>query len=374
MEYVVWAGDRQRPQLDLHDSLLVGVEGTYAETNYDIYAYDLSLGTRYPICTAISTQYGPVTNGLVVVWSDYRSGNGNWDIYGYDLATESEFPICVGSYNSEHPAIDGPLIVWMDHRSGANDIYGFNLTTEQEFMACTHIGSQESPDISGTVVVWQDNRSGNYDIYGYDVEADVEFPIATGTAEQTYPAISGNLVVWVEDGDIWGAYIYVHDKCSDAAPIELDETYMGSTVGATGINTSSCGYKDTLDVWHSFTPQLTGEHTISLCGSSFDTTLAVYDECEGSELACNDDTAVGVCSSTVLSELSIVLEKDHTYLIRVAGYNGQTGDYHLTVTGLRCSSPIASDLNDDCKVDLIDLAILNSQWLLCNIVPVEQCW
>jgi hypothetical protein len=38
-----------------------------------------------------------------------------------------------------------------------------------------------------------------------------------------------------------------------------------------------------------------------------------------------------------------------------------------------CTSPINGDLNNDCKVDLEDLAILVSHWLVCNYVIEEEC-
>lgn len=39
-----------------------------------------------------------------------------------------------------------------------------------------------------------------------------------------------------------------------------------------------------------------------------------------------------------------------------------------------CSEPILGDLNNDCKVDMADLAILVSSWLRCNIEPQTACW
>lgn len=39
-----------------------------------------------------------------------------------------------------------------------------------------------------------------------------------------------------------------------------------------------------------------------------------------------------------------------------------------------CSSPIKGDLNDDCKVDLRDIAELGKVWLQCNLDPPEACY
>ncbi len=126
-----------------------------------------------------------------------------------------------------------------------------------------------------------------------------------------------------------------NDECGNAIAVSKDVPYFGSTDCATGTDVTSCGDNDWADVWHSFTPASTGEYTVSLCGSSFDTTLAVFDNCGGTELVCNDD----FCG--LQSEVEVPLTAGHTYLIRVSGYNGATGDYTLLVTG--------SGNNDECE-------------------------
>ncbi|MHC4360419.1 MAG: hypothetical protein ACYSTN_06455 [Planctomycetota bacterium] len=165
-----------------------------------------------------------------------------------------------------------------------------------------------------------------------------------------------------------------HDECADAIIVQADEPYNGTTTGATGTDTSSCAYEDTNDVWHSFTPKFNYEYTISLCGSAFDTTLSVFDECAGTELACNDDAEPEVCPTKWQSQLTLSLVKDSTYFIRIAGYNGETGDYILTITGPQCTERPAMDFNDDCKVDFQDFAIFSQSWLECNLDPPDVCW
>jgi len=164
-----------------------------------------------------------------------------------------------------------------------------------------------------------------------------------------------------------------HDECADAIAVEANEPYNGTTIGAIGTETSSCAYEDHNDVWHSFTPDYDYEYAISLCGSAFDTTLAVFDECGGTELACNDDTKPGVCSSTLQSQLTMSLAKGSTYLIRIAGFAGATGDYILMITGPKCLEYPAMDFDHDCKVGLRDLAIFCQSWLECNLDPPDLC-
>ncbi|AQQ69685.1 V8-like Glu-specific endopeptidase [Limihaloglobus sulfuriphilus] len=144
--------------------------------------------------------------------------------------------------------------------------------------------------------------------------------------------------------DSWWIKIYYsgsgaapeHDDCAGAIAVTESAAYSGSTAGATGTQTSSCGDNDTNDVWHVFTPAAAGLYSLSLCGSSFDTTLAVYDECGGAELACNDD------SCEYQSMLTLQLNAGEDYYIRIAGYGGETGSYTLVV------EPVSAVLNDDC--------------------------
>lgn len=141
--------------------------------------------------------------------------------------------------------------------------------------------------------------------------------------------------------DYWWIKVYYkgvpappNDDCGDAIAVEDGVPYVGSTVGATGFEESGCSYNDTADVWHSYTPASAGLVTISLSGSTFDTTLAVFDVCGGRELTCNDDWC-----DELQSEITMNMAGASTYLIRVAGYDGATGDYTLTVTSHPCILP-----------------------------------
>ena len=78
------------------------------------------------------------------------------------------------------------------------------------------------------------------------------------------------------------------------------------------------------DVAYVFTPGVTADYHISLCGSLYDTKLAVYSgTCTGAPIACNDD---GACwpSSEILR---ITLTAGTTYYFVIDGWNGDFGDY-----------------------------------------------
>jgi beta propeller repeat protein len=131
---------------------------------WDIYGYDLSTGTEFPICTHPGYQTWPAIYGNIVVWQERR--NFNWDIYGYDLSTGTEFPICTHMGLVWKPEIYGNIVVWWDYRNFNVDIYGYDLSTGTVFSICTHPADQEWAEIYGNIVVWRDERNGNGDIYG----------------------------------------------------------------------------------------------------------------------------------------------------------------------------------------------------------------
>jgi hypothetical protein len=134
--------------------------------------------------------------------------------------------------------------------------------------------------------------------------------------------------------DSWWIKVYYeqvpppsNDNCANAIALQEGVPYKGSTLGATGVNEGSYGdANDVYDVWHSFTPSHTGLVTISLYGSKFDTTLTVFDRCGGIELASSDDTC-----GFLYSEITMFMTAGNTYLIRVAGFEFEQGDYTLTV-------------------------------------------
>jgi hypothetical protein len=107
-----------------------------------------------------------------------------------------------------------------------------------------------------------------------------------------------------------------------------------STTNGTNVNSSSqvgeplnpanaAGGKT---VWWSWTPNFSGDVTISTVGSNFDTTLAIYTGTALGNLnlvGANDDDS-GVSSAVNFSAIS-----GTEYLIQVDGYNGETGNIVL---------------------------------------------
>jgi hypothetical protein len=142
------------------------------------------------------------------------------------------------------------------------------------------------------------------------------------------------------------------DMCSGSDLACTGIRYFGSTVGATSDGSSSCdGLAGSPDVWYRYQPYGSGQLTISLCGSTFDTVLSLHTACPGTienQVVCNDN----YCGEA--SQLTRFVTHGTNYWIRIAGKDGATGDFQLTLSGPSCTYS-AGDVDgdgipDECQV------------------------
>ncbi|MBI3176740.1 MAG: M4 family metallopeptidase, partial [Chloroflexi bacterium] len=118
-----------------------------------------------------------------------------------------------------------------------------------------------------------------------------------------------------------------NDNCANAQTIVAGTTYTGTNANSTTDGPSECGAA-AADIWFNYTPTVNGVHTISTCGSNFDTVVAVYSgACAAlTSIACNDD----FCSYQ--STITPTLNAGTLYKVKVAGFSGGTGDFSLLIT------------------------------------------
>jgi hypothetical protein len=121
-----------------------------------------------------------------------------------------------------------------------------------------------------------------------------------------------------------------NDLCENAILVQCNTTVQGTTIGAGGVDITSCTFNDWIDVWY----RLVGTGNVievNTCGPVFgyDTALAVFDACGGTEIACNDDSPCP--ASGLLSRVTFPSIAGQDYLIRVSGYNGQSGNFDLNI-------------------------------------------
>jgi len=148
-----------------------------------------------------------------------------------------------------------------------------------------------------------------------------------------------------------------HDACANALSIG-NGVFVFDTSGANtdGPDESALCNAGALpvgsDIWYCYTPPCTGTVTVSLCDSSYDTMLAVYDGCTcpttPSATNCNDD----YCA--LQSRISFHTTACDMHLIRIGGYASAQGSGSLTVS---CQpDPIVNDCNVNGIDDVTDIA------------------
>ncbi|MBN2589447.1 MAG: hypothetical protein JXA96_06270 [Sedimentisphaerales bacterium] len=138
-----------------------------------------------------------------------------------------------------------------------------------------------------------------------------------------------------------------NDNCANATVIGNVTNLAFSTINATHDGTYSCVNGPNL--WYKYTATCTGDLTISLCGSSFDTALAVYTGTSCTNLTpkgCNDDD--DSCGYQSLQSALVINNAiaGKTYWIEVGGLS--SSDKGTGVLTVSCGGQVqtASDLGD----------------------------
>jgi hypothetical protein len=134
-----------------------------------------------------------------------------------------------------------------------------------------------------------------------------------------------------------------NDDCDNAILVDGPTERAFDTTYATFDGPGYC--MESPNIWYTFSADYSGSVTVSLCGSSYDTKLAIYDNGYGwypgedDLIDCNDDFCDGD------AQITFTAVAGNHYLIEVGGYNGEAGPGALKVsTGWGPGEPV----NDDC--------------------------
>jgi hypothetical protein len=121
------------------------------------------------------------------------------------------------------------------------------------------------------------------------------------------------------------------DDCANAVAINevTDLAYSTTFATASGINPGCGGGTDPIDIWFAYTATQSGLASFDLCGSGYDSRLAIYDACGGTVLACNDDNGPACSGQNASIEMEVTIGT--TYYVQVGGYNADAGDGDLTI-------------------------------------------
>jgi hypothetical protein len=186
------------------------------------------------------------------------------------------------------------------------------------------------------------------------------------------PATGGTLTIKATLGGIPPA----NDACSNAIPLTNGATFTQTTFGATGSGDPAtiCGEAVDRGVWYSFTPVSDGTVTVSTCGSSYNTALAVFTGACGSltQIDCNDD----VCG--IQSSVTFFGTRGTTYRIFVAGIKGARGTLQVRAiyipTNDRCENAIALNNQSTFTVSTVGATDLGDPTSVCGQTVGKGAW
>lgn len=159
-----------------------------------------------------------------------------------------------------------------------------------------------------------------------------------------------------------------NDNCSSPiiTPIGI---HSFSTIGATtdGPTEFPCFADAEIanDVWYFFPAQCTGAATISLCGSDFDSRIAVYGPAcpvaSNSAVACDDES----CGKDAV--VSFNVQFGQIFRVRVGGAVGESGSGTMIVSCDSCPA----DIDSNGVVDVDDLLNVINNWGVCDACPAD---
>jgi len=132
------------------------------------------------------------------------------------------------------------------------------------------------------------------------------------------------------------------DDCQNAKPVGDVKNLAFDTTGATFDGQGVC--MTSPNIWYCYTATCTGDATVSLAGSSYDTMLAIYDGCgcyptfAANLIECNDDAGNSYQSAVTFAAIA-----GNQYLIEIGGYATDTGEGLLTIS---CEGVVVQNKTD----------------------------
>jgi len=156
--------------------------------------------------------------------------------------------------------------------------------------------------------------------------------IGEGFSKPTFVDLDNDGDMDIMSGNGFGNFYYMenvsgitNDECAGATPIACGDTVVGTTAD----NTDTGGANASPDEWYYFTGTAGDITTISLCdgGTDYNSVLTVYDACDGTQIATNDD----FCGAQ--SQLTFTADGTTTYYIAVEGFNTSNfGNFSLAIS------------------------------------------
>ncbi|MBX3359159.1 MAG: hypothetical protein KF745_12120 [Phycisphaeraceae bacterium] len=225
-------------------------------------------------------------------------------------------------------------------------------------------GTDWSPAVTSSAITWSTQtfaQNANANALRWDTIYNFRFDcnVAPGSGGATIglfksgsPASGAGLAIIPGGGPLPPPS---NDNCANNLTVSNGTTSFDTTAATTdGPAETLCNVSSSdqigQDIWFKYVATGTGSTTFSLCGSSYDTRIAIYAGAScpagvNTAIACNDDS--NTCGTNSLqSNLVVATTAGQTYLIRVGGYQALFGAGTLTITAPTGGG--GGPVNNDC--------------------------
>jgi hypothetical protein len=258
-----------------------------------------SFGSAIPSCSQ-PTVGNDTCAGATAISLGVTSGNTGFSNPG-------ELP-CVGSNGRD---------VWYSFTPPCSGTYRFSTcgTTWNTVLGLY----ANCPSAGGAPIQCNDNACGNQSIVEGALSVGSTYYVRVGSGSTN---TLGNFTLATEQLSA----IEPNDTCATALPIG-SAGVTGSTLCANAELPGVCGMGSAPDVWYVFEASADGNFFFDTCSSTnFDTVLALYSACGGTQLACNDN----FCGTG--SRVSRILAAGERVHLRVGGNGSSRGNFRVLVT------------------------------------------
>jgi hypothetical protein len=227
----------------------------------------------------------------------------------------SDFDTTVATFDGPGICMTSPNI-WYCYT--ANAPYTCNVTvslcfSEFDTMLAIYNGCETSPT-SDNLIECNDDACGYKSEITFVATPGNQYLIEVGGTGYV-PSGQGTIHISSDCGE--GPPVGLNDECSNATPIGNVTNLPFDTSGAARDGPGHC--MTSKNIWYRYTASSTGNVTVSLCGSEYDTKLAIYnggdcDPAPGKIIECNDD----FCGRQ--SEITFGAIAGNQYLIEIGGW------------------------------------------------------
>jgi hypothetical protein len=130
------------------------------------------------------------------------------------------------------------------------------------------------------------------------------------------------------------------DECSSAMIASIGENPFETTTATPSSpqpDDSMCpgtylDWGNSQDIWFLFVPEASGDLHFTTCdASSYDTSMAIYENSCDNQVACNGDSSDGSGCQAYFSAINMSVTAGDTYYIRIGGWKGSAGSGTLTI-------------------------------------------